>query len=39
MIAGLLYTVASPTVAFLYVAAWMLIALIGLAFTGRRRTP
>jgi MFS family permease len=38
VIAGLLYTIASPTVAFFYVSAWMLIALIGLAFTGRRRT-
>jgi MFS family permease len=37
VIAGLLYTIAAPTIAFSYVAAWMLIALIGLAFTGLRR--
>ena len=35
-VAGLLYTVAGPTVAFVYVAAWMLIALVllGLARPG-----
>jgi MFS family permease len=38
VIAGLLYTVASPTIAFSYVAVWMLIALIGLAVSARRRT-
>lgn len=32
-IAGALYTFASPTIAFSYVAAWMLVALIGLAAT------
>jgi MFS family permease len=37
VIAGLLYTIAAPTTAFSYVAAWMFIALIGLAFTGQRR--
>ncbi len=37
-IAGLLYTVMTPTIAFCYVAAWMLIALAGLAITGRSRT-
>lgn len=34
-IAGLLYTVASPTVAFVYLAAWMLIALVVLAWAAR----
>jgi MFS family permease len=34
-IAGLLYTVASPTVAFAYLAAWMLIALATLAWAAR----
>jgi MFS family permease len=37
-IAGLLYTITTPAVTFFYVAAWMLIALAGLAFTSRRRT-
>jgi MFS family permease len=37
VIGGLLYTVASPTVAFSYVAAWMLVALLGLAATGHHR--
>lgn len=32
-IAGLLYTVASPTVAFTYLAAWMLLALLILGWT------
>jgi len=35
-VAGLLYTLISPTTAFLYVAAWMLIALAGLAFAAQR---
>jgi hypothetical protein len=34
-IAGLLYTVASPTVAFAYLAVWMLIALATLAWAAR----
>lgn len=33
---GLLYTVASPMVAFVYVAAWMLVALFGLTWTAQR---
>jgi hypothetical protein len=37
-IAGLLYTIITPTVAFSYTAAWMLIALAGLAFTGQHQT-
>jgi MFS family permease len=37
-IAGLLYTTTTPTIAFCYVAAWMLIALVGLALTGSRPT-
>ncbi len=36
--AGLLYTITTPTVAFTYTAAWMLIALAGLTLTGRRQT-
>lgn len=36
-IAGLLYTITTPTVAFTYTAAWMLIALAGLTLTGRRQ--
>jgi hypothetical protein len=35
-VAGLLYTVASPMVAFVYVAAWMLVALFGLTWTAQR---
>jgi hypothetical protein len=35
-IAGLLWTVASPRVAFAYLAGWMLVALLGLSFTGPR---
>lgn len=35
-IAGLLYTVASPTVAFVYVAAWMLVALVGFVLLRAR---
>jgi hypothetical protein len=34
-VAGLLYTLASPTVAFGYLAAWMLIALIVLGWAYR----
>ncbi|MDQ3886831.1 MAG: MFS transporter [Actinomycetota bacterium] len=34
-IAGLLYTVVSPTVAFAYLAAWMLLALAALAWAAR----
>jgi len=37
-IAGLLYTVASPTVAFVYLAAWMLIALATLGWASRTST-
>ncbi|MGH3909274.1 MAG: hypothetical protein ACRDRM_00420 [Pseudonocardiaceae bacterium] len=37
-IAGLLYTVASPTVAFTYLAAWMLIALAMLAWVATSGT-
>jgi MFS family permease len=35
-IAGLLWTLASPTAAFTYLFAWMLIALTGLLFTQQR---
>jgi hypothetical protein len=36
-VAGLLYTIATPTIAsFCYLAAWMLIALAGLTPTGNR---
>ncbi len=35
-IAGVLWTLVSPTAAFLYAAAWMLLALIGLAATRAR---
>jgi MFS family permease len=35
VIAGLLYTIASPTVAFTYLAAWMLIALATLGWATR----
>jgi hypothetical protein len=38
-IAGLLYTLTTPEVAFFYVAAWMLIALAGLAFTATAGQP
>jgi len=34
-VAGLLYTVASPAVAFGYLAAWMLIAAVVLVAAGR----
>ena len=37
-VAGLLYTFASPTAAFCYGAAWMVLALIGLVVAGLRRT-
>lgn len=35
-IAGTLWTVVSPTVAFLYVAGWMLVAFLGLSITQAR---
>jgi MFS family permease len=38
-IAGLLYTVAAPPVAFAYLAAWMLIALVTLAWAARSSHP
>jgi MFS family permease len=34
-VAGLLYTVASPTVAFVYLGAWMLVALVLLGWAAR----
>jgi MFS family permease len=37
-IAGILWTVASPSVAFVYLTAWMLLALIGLTIAARRPT-
>jgi hypothetical protein len=37
-VAGLLYTITSPTIAFSYAAAWMLIAITGLALTGQPQT-
>ncbi|MDQ4092410.1 MAG: MFS transporter [Actinomycetota bacterium] len=37
-VAGLLYTVASPSVAFTYLAAWMLIALATLGWAARKVT-
>ena len=37
-IAGLLWTVVSPTAAFAYLVVWMLVALGGLALTQRRRS-
>jgi MFS family permease len=37
-IAGILWTAVSPRAAFLYLAAWMLLAAAGLAITGRRRS-
>jgi len=36
VIAGLLWTLASPRVAFGYLVAWMILALIGLLPAGRR---
>ena len=36
-VAGLLWTLASPTVAFAYLVGWMLLALAGLLATGRQR--
>ena len=38
-VAGLLYTVASPTMAFLYLASWMLIALAILAWAAASGAP
>lgn len=38
-IAGILWTVFSPTVAFGYAAAWMAVAAVGLATTPRRTDP
>jgi MFS family permease len=35
-VAGLLYTLVSPEVAFLYLAAWMVIAVVAFALTRRR---
>lgn len=35
-VAGLLYTIAGPAVAFGYLAAWMLVALVLLTWAGRR---
>jgi len=37
-IAGLLWTAASPRVAFGYLIAWMLLGLVGLLAAGRRPT-
>jgi MFS family permease len=37
-IAGLLWTAVSPTAAFAYLVAWMLLALAGLGWAQRRRT-
>ncbi|MFG2302444.1 hypothetical protein [Actinacidiphila glaucinigra] len=36
-IAGTLWTAASPTVAFAYLTAWMLLALVGLLVAARDR--
>lgn len=36
-IAGILWTAVSPTAAFAYLTAWMLLALAGLLFSARRR--
>jgi hypothetical protein len=36
-VAGLLYTFVSPAVAFNYLAAWMLVALVLLAWSARTR--
>jgi hypothetical protein len=36
-IPGLLWTLASPRVAFAYLVAWMLLALVGLLAAGRNR--
>lgn len=35
-VAGILWTALSPTAAFAYLAAWMVLALAGFAFTARR---
>ena len=37
-IAGLLWTLASPRAAFIYLVAWMLVALVGLLAAARHRT-
>ena len=39
VIAGALWTLASPRVAFLYLAVWMLVSLSGLAFALRPQAP
>lgn len=38
-VAGLLWTLVSPTAAFIYAAAWMLIALAAFTDTGRHTKP
>ncbi len=38
-VAGLLYTVATPTVAFCYLAAWMVVALVALGWACRPLRP
>lgn len=38
-VAGLLWTAVTPTAAFAYLAAWMLLALAGLALTARGAGP
>jgi hypothetical protein len=38
VVAGLLYTVASPALAFGYLAAWMLLALVVLGWAARSTT-
>jgi MFS family permease len=35
-VAGLIWTLVSPTAAFLYMAVWMLLALVGLALSRRK---
>jgi hypothetical protein len=35
-IAGLLWTAASPRMAFAYLVGWMVLALVGLLLVGRR---
>lgn len=39
LVAGLLYTVASPAVAFVYLAVWMVVALVALGWALGRNTP
>jgi MFS family permease len=39
VIAGILWTAISPAAAFIYVAAWMALAVIGLAIAGRSTQP